>query len=105
MLQHTAVYLLIDGDYYMDNYTILLDGLKKFYKVNDLLLSDLEKYSIDETGRSLEDNFKLYAANHANKADYETIKTELDYLNSEPHSISEMEIMYEIIDGFSFLED
>ena len=89
----------------MDKYKALYNALKAFYKVNPDLLSDLEKYSIDETGRSLEDNFKLYAANHANKADYEAIKTELDYLNSEPHSISEMEIMYEIIDGFSFLED
>lgn len=88
----------------MDKYKALYNALKTFYKVNPDLLSDLENYSIEETGRSLDANIELYAAKIAESNDYMTIKKEIDYLNEEPHSISEMEIMYELIDNFAYID-
>lgn len=88
----------------MDKYKALYNALKTFYKVNPDLLNDLENYSIEETGRSLDANIELYAAKIAESNDYMTIKKEIDYLNEEPHSISEMEIMYELIDNFAYID-
>ena len=87
----------------MSNYEIIYKGLKEFYSVNSDLLSDLERYSEEQTGRNLDENIRLYAEKYANSECFEDIKDGLTELNSEPHSISEMEIMYEIIDGFVFL--
>ena len=88
----------------MDKYNIILEGLKGFYNVNNDLRQDLEQYSIEGTGRTLNQNIELFAKNNANNEYTDQIIEELEALNSAPHSISEMEIMYEFIDDFSLME-
>ena len=89
----------------MDNYTLILNGLKEFYTVNDILRADLERVSIESTGRTLDRNFELFAKANADHPTAQQIIDELNDMNSEPHCISEMEIMYETIDEFSLMED
>ena len=88
----------------MDEYKAIYDALSEFYRVNEDLRNDLEHYSLKETGRTLTTNIELFAAQNANTEYFDRIMDELNDLNAEPHSISEMEIMYEIIDDFNLLE-
>lgn len=88
----------------MTNYELILNGLREFYSVNEDLRKDLEEQSMEYTGRSLDTNIKLFAKANANNKYTKQIIKELDDLNSEPHSISEMEVMYEFIDNFSLME-
>ena len=89
----------------MNNYSLILEGLKEFYDVNEDLRKDLEEHSIEETGRSLEANFKLFAQHNANSEHTKELIEWLDEMNSEPHCISEMEDMYELIDEFKYMEE
>ena len=89
----------------MNNYTLILNGLKEFYTVNDTLRADLERASMEATGRSLDCNIEMFARLNADHPKAQQIIDELNDLNSEPHCISEMEVMYETIDEFSLMED
>ena len=88
----------------MTSYKLILNGLKEFYRVNDDLRNDLEKYSKENTGRTIDQNIELYAKRYSNTKYTQQIIEELNDLNAEPHCISEMEIMYEMIDDFSLME-
>ncbi len=89
----------------MNNYILILNGLKEFYTVNDTLRADLERASMEATGRSLDQNIEMYARLNADHPKAQQIIDELNDLNSEPHCITEMEVMYETIDEFSLMED
>lgn len=89
----------------MDKYTAILNGMKEFYRVNDILRADLERASMEATGRSLDRNIELFAKANADHPKAQQIIDELNELNGEPHCISEMEIMYETIDEFVYLEE
>lgn len=87
----------------MSNYEAILTGLRKFYNVNDELQKDLERYSMEETGRTLDQNIELFAEKYANDESAADIIGELDDLNTEPHCISEMNDMYDAIYEFKYL--
>ena len=88
----------------MTTYELILNGLKEFYSVNDVLRADLEKYSKENTGRTLDHNIELYAKKYSSTKYVQQIIDELNDLNADPHCISEMETMYELIDDFSLME-
>ena len=88
----------------MDNYTIIFNELTKFLNVNDVLRASLEKYSFEITGRPLDQNIELFARTYANTEHAEAIIDELQYMNLEPHDITEMEIMYQYIDDMKELK-
>ena len=88
----------------MDNYTIILNELTKFFDVNDVLRASLEKYSLEITGRPLDQNVELFARTYANAEHTEAIIDELQYMNQEPHDITEMEVMYQYIDDMEELK-
>ena len=88
----------------MTNYELILNGLKEFYTVNDTLRADLERFSLESTGRSLDQNFEMFAKLNANHPKAQQIIDDIDELNSEPHCITDMEIMYETIDEFALME-
>lgn len=89
----------------MTNYELISNGLKEFYKVNDDLRKDLEAYSMENTKRTIDQNIDLFAKHNANTKHAQQIIEELNLLNEEPHCISEMETMYEIIDDFAYMQE
>ena len=88
----------------MTNYELIFNGLKEFYRVNDVLREDLEKYSMESTNRTIDQNIELFARINANNDYTQQVIEALNDLNREPHCISEMETMYEMIDDFSLME-
>ena len=88
----------------MTNYELILNGLKEFYRVNDDLRNDLEKHSMECTNRTIDQNIELFAKRNSGSKYAQQIIEELNMLNEEPHCISEMETMYEMIDDFSLME-
>ena len=88
----------------MTNYELILNGLKEFYKVNDDLRKDLEAYSMENTKRTIAQNIELFAKINDNNDYTQQVIEALNDLNREPHYISEMETMYEMIDDFAYMQ-
>lgn len=88
----------------MSNFDLIYENLKEFYRVNDDLRNDLNNFCIECHGISLDDFIKAYAKSCSESDKVQIYIDELKYLNEEPHSITEQEIMYEIIEYFDFKE-
>ena len=88
----------------MSNYDFIYENLKEFYRVNDDLRNDLNNFCIECHGITLDEFFKAYAKSSSESDNVQTYIDELKYLNEEPHSITEQEIMYELIEIFDFQE-
>lgn len=88
----------------MRNFNLIYENLKEFYRVNDDLRNDLNNFCIECHGISLGDFIKAYAKSCSESDNVQIYIDELKCLNEEPHSITEQEIMYEIIEYFDFME-
>ena len=88
----------------MSNYDLIYENLTKFYSVNDDLRNDLNNFCIDCHGITLDEFFKAYAKSRSESDKVQIYIDELKHLNEEPHSITEQEIMYEIIEYFDLKE-
>lgn len=88
----------------MSNYNLIYENLTKFYSVNDDLRNDLNNFRIECHGIILNEFFKAYAKSCSESDDVQIYIDELKYLNEEPHSITEQETMYELIENFDFQE-
>lgn len=84
----------------MSNFDLIYENLKEFYRVNDDLRNDLNNFCIECHGISLDDFIKAYAKSCSESDNVQIYIDELKYLNEEPHSITEQEVMYELIEYF-----
>ena len=100
----TSTKMLFVKEAGMTNYELILNGLKEFYKVNDDLRKDLEAYSMENTKRTIAQNIELFAKINDNNDYTQQVIEALNDLNREPHYISEMETMYEMIDDFAYMQ-
>ena len=88
----------------MSNFDLIYKNLKEFYRVNNDLRNDLNNFCIECHGVSLNEFFKTYAKSCSESDNVQIYIDELKYLNEEPHSITEQETMYELIEYFNLDE-
>ena len=88
----------------MSNYDLIYENLTKFYSVNDDLRKDLNNFCIDCHGITLNEFFKTYAKSCSESDKVQICIDELKHLNEEPHSITEQQTMYELIEYFDLQE-
>ena len=87
----------------MDKYNMLLAAIKEFFNVNDELRNDLNSTCIESYDKSLDEVLEIWTRKEAAGPNYDDILSRLNDLNSDPHSISEMEEMYDFIDNLDYL--
>lgn len=88
----------------MSNFDLIYEYLTKFYSVNDDLRNDLNNYCIECHGITLDEFFKAYAKSCSESDNVQIYIDELKNLNAEPHSITEQQTMYELIEYFDLQE-
>lgn len=88
----------------MSNYDFIYENLKEFYRVNDDLRNDLNNFCIECHAISLDEFLQVCAKSYSESDQVKEIVEELKELNEEPHCISDMETMYEIIEYFDIEE-
>lgn len=88
----------------MSNFDLIYENLKEFYRVNDDLRNDLNNFCIECHGITLNEFLKTYAKSCSESDNVQIYIDELKYLNEEPHSITEQETMYELIEYFNLEE-
>lgn len=84
----------------LENYNQLYTEIKKFYDVNDELKNALNLFCLETHNITLDDFFKSWAEKYSKSDNVKDIINALEEANKCPHSISELEDLYETIESF-----
>lgn len=83
----------------MNKYENILEKITNFFDVNEDLRNDLNKIALKEHKITLDRMLRNWSKkiSKLNKSRYKEVEKYLDDLNKEPHSIIEMEEMYDFV--------